>query len=193
MLNRNGYKPAAHCKWAAGFLYLAISINELFIVRKNTPFPFICIMFDKVAVHNECLKLLQKKVTQLQAALKDLTDIAANETKSSAGDKHETALAMIQIEQEKTSRQLQATLQQIALTQAIDSSKTHIVSGPGSLVNTDKAVFYICIPLGRLFIQAAKPVFVVSPQSPIGLALNGLKNGETCSVNGVDYVILSVA
>jgi hypothetical protein len=43
----------------------------------------------------------------LQQVLADLKESGANETKSTAGDKHETALAMLQIEQANTRGQLQ--------------------------------------------------------------------------------------
>jgi hypothetical protein len=45
-------------------------------------------------------------VAAVQKVLADLHHSASNETKSTAGDKHETALAMLQLEQENKRQQL---------------------------------------------------------------------------------------
>ena len=49
---------------------------------------------------------LQDKINHVQLILQELSQSAANETKSTAGDKHETALAMLQLEQENKRKQL---------------------------------------------------------------------------------------
>ena len=55
----------------------------------------------------------------LQQRLNDLKESGANETKSTAGDKHETALAMVQIEQANIRKQLEEALAQKAILEKI--------------------------------------------------------------------------
>jgi hypothetical protein len=61
----------------------------------------------KQKIYNYYLQVINDKVYMLQQVLADLKESGANETKSTAGDKHETALAMLQIEQANTRGQLQ--------------------------------------------------------------------------------------
>ena len=56
----------------------------------------------KEKVHAACLQLLTDKIKVIQDNLQGLTQGAENDNKSSAGDKHETARAMMQLEQEGT-------------------------------------------------------------------------------------------
>ncbi|MFN7691071.1 MAG: hypothetical protein ACK5QU_08320, partial [Bacteroidota bacterium] len=63
-------------------------------------------MTTKEHVHAACLEELNNSIIFFQKALSDLKDGAQNDAKSSAGDKHETSLSMMQIEQEKIRKQL---------------------------------------------------------------------------------------
>lgn len=149
-------------------------------------------MINKQAVHQQCVLLLHKKQQELQDVLKGLTESAANETKSTAGDKHETALAMLQIEQENTSRQLNLLLTQISFLEKIDVSKHHTNVSNGSLVSTNKGLFYIAIALGKILVEDT-PIFVLSLQSPLGNKLSGLQQGDYTELNGTKYNIVLVS
>ena len=64
----------------------------------------------KQKVYNHYLQAVNDKIKELQQVLTELKESASNETKSTAGDKHETALAMLQIEQANVQGQLQEIL-----------------------------------------------------------------------------------
>jgi len=68
----------------------------------------------------------------------------------------------------------------------------HINTSPivetGSLVITDNGKFYLAISAGTLVVDGAS-YFAVSPASPIGMKLKGLKVGEGFELNGKGYVI----
>ena len=66
----------------------------------------------KEKVCEQFRQLLQDKISSQQKVLLELRQSASNETKSSAGDKHETALAMLQIEQANSGSQLSELLLQ---------------------------------------------------------------------------------
>jgi hypothetical protein len=142
----------------------------------------------KEEIFNRCIVLVDEKIAFLQTALKELTQSAANESKSTAGDKHETALAMLQIEQENTSRQLKEVL-----TSKLHLSQINIHLTPGkvtsgTLVQTNKGLLFLSIALGKLNINNTS-VIVLSPQSPLGNKLLGLKPTDKAEMNGTTYVI----
>lgn len=145
-------------------------------------------MLSKKTIHEACVKLLNEKINSLQNTLKDLSESAGNETKSTAGDKHETALAMLQIEQEKTSRQLQQVLHQLRLLENIDYRLEHHRVGLGSLVRTNHGYIYIGVALGKMSVDDTS-LYAISAQSPLGSKLSGLQRGGIVQVNGLHYSV----
>ena len=100
-------------------------------------------MSFKQKIHTYCIHLLNEKIKTLQYTIKELTESAANETKSTAGDKHETALAMLQLEQENVNRQLKTVLDQKVMVESIDPSLKNLRVGNGSLVKTNKGFLFL--------------------------------------------------
>lgn len=146
----------------------------------------------KQEVYAHCLHLLNDRISSLRTILKELEEGSQNDSKSSAGDKHETARAMMQLEQEKTSKQLQE-----ALAQKAELEKTGITAPSseikkGSLVKTDGGCLFLAISLGKISVGGAA-VMVISPQSPLGLKLLGLKPKDMAGVNGTSYLIESIS
>ena len=127
----------------------------------------------------------------LQKILNDLKESGANETKSTAGDKHETALAMLQIEQANTRGQMQEVLLQKAALEKIDSTVSAQMIVNGSLIKTNRGYFFMSTALGKAMVENIT-VMALSPQSPLGQKLMGLKAGDTAAINDIDYVIESI-
>jgi transcription elongation GreA/GreB family factor len=134
---------------------------------------------------------LDEKIEHLQKNLQDLGNSAANETKSTAGDKHETALAMLQIEQQNKRAQLAQLLAQRDIFKKIDPRNSSAAVLNGSLVQTDKGYFYICTALGKLMLDD-RAIFALSPTSPLGQKLMGKNTGQTVEMNNIFYTVLSV-
>ena len=134
------------------------------------------------------MQMVNDKLRSLQQVLADLKESGSNETKSTAGDKHETALAMLQIEQANVGAQLQDIMEKKAALEKIDPvlSSSKIVNG--SLVKTDKGYLFISIALGKATIDG-NPVIALSLQSPVGQKLVGLPVGEVAAINNTTYVI----
>jgi transcription elongation GreA/GreB family factor len=143
-------------------------------------------MIEKKDVYLHYFNIASSKVTQLQQTLADLKESGANETKSTAGDKHETALAMLQIEQANKRAQLQEALEQKAAIEKLEkiTNITKIVQG--SLVKTNKGYFYISVALGKTLIDETT-VIAISPQSPLGVKLMGLCVHDEVEINGNEY------
>ncbi len=148
-------------------------------------------MTFKECIYKHCIELVNNKIDLLRQTLADLKESAANETKSTAGDKHETALAMLQIEQKNTGQQLENLLLQKLLLNKIIPSPSGKQIANGALVKTNKGYFFLSTALGKIIVEATA-VIVLSPQSPLGSVLMGLKVNETATVNGLTYVIESI-
>jgi len=111
-------------------------------------------------------------------------------TKSSAGDKHETARAMIHLDQENNSMQMLEAQKTHRILSQITVEK-HACVKMGSLVKTDKALFYISVGLGKQKMNDTD-FFSISPVSPIAQKLMGLTENSTLDFNGVIYTILRI-
>jgi hypothetical protein len=146
----------------------------------------------KQKIYDHYLQVINNRLVSLQQVLADLKESGANETKSTAGDKHETALAMLQIEQANTRGQLQELLLQKAALEKIDPTLSAPMIVNGSLIKTSRGYLFMSIALGKAVIENIS-VTALSPQSPLGQKLMGLKTGEVAGINNVEYLIESIA
>ena len=135
--------------------------------------------------------MVNDKIKLLQKVLADLKESITNETKSTAGDKHETALAMLQIEQENTRMQLKDMLDKKAALEKINPLLTATKVVKGSLVKTSNGYLFVSIALGKATIEGTT-VTALSPQSPLGNKLMGLTVAEVAEINNNLYVIESI-
>jgi hypothetical protein len=145
----------------------------------------------KEKIHTACLTLVAEKIQALQNTLQELGEGAISDGKSSAGDKHETARAMMQLEQEKISKQLDELLLQKTALQKIDAILKSAQITRGSLVKTNKGYLFLSVPLGKLTVDSID-IIVLSPQSPLGLKLMGLQAKSSVEINKVIYVVKEV-
>ena len=145
----------------------------------------------KEKVHQHYIELLKGKINLLQSVLADLKESGANETKSTAGDKHETSLAMIQIEQANKRDQLAQLVAQKIILEKINPSIVAKQVVVGSLIKTDKGYLFMSVALGKAIVDEIS-VTALSPQSPLGEKLMGLKEKETAGINKVAYYIEAI-
>ncbi len=145
----------------------------------------------KQKIYDHYLQAVHDKITMLQMVLADLKESVSNETKSTAGDKHETALAMLQIEQANTRGQLQEVLTQKAALEKINPRLSATTVVLGSLIKTNRGYLYISIASGKAIIDG-NSVIAISPQSPLGQQLTGLSVSDVAEVNNKTYRIESI-
>lgn len=146
---------------------------------------------SKEKIITACNVLLQQKIGDLNAALMSVNEAANNETKSTAGDKHETAKAMMQLEQEKLSNQLTLLNAQLNDLQKIDTNKQHSIIGNGSMVQTNNGILFIGVGLGKIKVEDTY-VFAISSLSPLANLLNGKQVSEIVRLNNAIYTILGI-
>lgn len=146
----------------------------------------------KTAIIQACSRQLEDKLRALHEAMTALSEAASHDSKSTAGDKHETSRAMVQLEQERTGRQLKDAEQQLLEFQRIDFQKPLSAVSVGSLLYTDKGCFLIALALGKLIVED-QTVFAISVQSPLGKALSGAGKGDQVTFNGTSYQVKEIA
>jgi transcription elongation GreA/GreB family factor len=146
-------------------------------------------MSFKHSILTACKQVIQYKITLLNDAIGELGE---GESKSSAGDKHETGRAMAHLEQEKLSKQLVEWNHQIELIQKIDAGKENASVGLGTLVETNRGQFFLACNLGKLTIDD-QDIIVISLQSPLGEKLLNYKAGEQFDFNSTRYHVLKLS
>lgn len=148
-------------------------------------------MTFKEKVYESYHKIIENKIQLFQNTLKELRESGSNETKSTAGDKYETALAMLHIEQENVSRQLNEILKQKGLFSQIDPTVSASKIANGSLIKTNKGYFFMSIALGKTIVDNII-VIALSPHSPLGQKLMKLKVNDDAEINGTRYTIENI-
>ena len=142
-------------------------------------------------IYKSTLEALNNKINDLRLILQESYPSMFDDSKSSAGDKHETALAMAQLEQEKLTKQLNILLLQEASMKVIDPTLKHQKITIGSLVETNKGWYYFSISLGQLICQN-NAFFALSLEAPLGQIMRGKIAGEQVTFNGMITEIIGV-
>ena len=142
-------------------------------------------------IYQSTLEALNNKINDLRLILQESYPSMFDDSKSSAGDKHETALAMAQLEQEKLTKQLNILLLQEASMKVFDPTLKHQKITMGSLVETNKGWYYFSISLGQLICQN-NAFFALSLEAPLGQIMRGKVAGEQVTFNGMITEIIGV-
>lgn len=136
----------------------------------------------KKGLYNACLNFVDSRLNTVMNVIKSVNKDLLSETKSSAGDKHETGRAMLQLEIEKASQQLTSIIDMKNVLEKISTEIGSEVICLGSVVITNKANYYLAISAGKFTIENID-YFAVSTNSPIGKELLGKKKGDTINFN----------
>lgn len=146
---------------------------------------------DKKAVVEAVSQALREKLLSFESMLGELNAAIAEDTKSSAGDKFETSRAMAQQEIDKVQQQQAETKRQLALLTSLPMEETATVRA-GSLVQTDKGIFFVGVPAGQLEI-GGKTVVCISSASPLAQNMIGKSKNEAVSAGNTSQTILAVS
>ena len=145
----------------------------------------------KKELYDACLIFIENRLIIINATISEIRESLMSETKSSAGDKHETGRAMLQIEREKAGNQL-AEIQKVKQTLLkIDVTKTTNIVGLGSIVYTTKNNYFISISAGEIKANNIA-YYAVSPNTPISQLLLSKKSGDKISFRDQSFQITSV-
>lgn len=137
---------------------------------------------SKETILTHCLTKITERIKVCQEALQEMQDASGEETKSSAGDKYETAREMLQQERSKYAAQLQQALRDREILLQIPKEKTEKVV-TGALLHTSWGVFLLGISLGRLNIEGQE-ITCISLEAPLTQVLKTMQVGEKISFRG---------
>ena len=141
----------------------------------------------------ELLEIINQKISEKIQKLEQLiaeTRASNNDTKSSMGDKYETSREMLQQEINNLQIQLNEHLKSQQILKNIQPNPHKTVT-LGSLVETEKGMFFVAISLGELSFNQEK-IFVISAESPLAKALSGKKTGESFVINNLQQTIKNI-
>jgi transcription elongation GreA/GreB family factor len=148
-------------------------------------------MTFKQKIHTHYLQLVQDRIDVFKDMIVALTEDSKNDAKGSAGDKHETALSMMHIEQEKLNRKLREVLDQKTVLDKIDATTTAETIIFGSLVKANGIYLYLSVALPKINVEGIN-IIALSPQSPLGNKLMGNQEGFTFEINGTKYLVETI-
>ena len=148
-------------------------------------------MTFKQKIHQQYLQLVQDRIDIFKDMIVALTEDSKNDAKGSAGDKHETALSMMHIEQEKLNHKLKEVLAQKSVLDKIDATTIARTIIVGSLVKANGIHLYLSAALPKIAVEGIN-VIALSPQSPLGNKLMGNAVGFTFEINGTKYLIQNI-
>lgn len=145
----------------------------------------------KKALLEYCSNFVADRIKNAEDAIAAARNAAADDTKSSAGDKYETTREMMQQEVSRHQKQLIEAKKLKHVLSAINADKSSAMVQPGSLAVTDNGTFFIAISAGQIVVND-KTYFAISPVSPVGSKLVGLKKGAVFQFNGKNFTVIEV-
>ncbi len=138
-----------------------------------------------------CNKQIEERYSKIKQTIEIIEESLIEESKNSAGDKHETNRAMLQIDRENTGKQLMEIEKLQALLSRIDSNDTSNYVRLGSLVTTNKFIYFMSISTGGVKIDNQE-VLCIALNSPIGMELKGKQAGDIVTFNQQQIKIINV-
>jgi len=145
----------------------------------------------KEELHKACFAFIENRLLTVKNTLSQIQESLLSETKSSAGDKHETGRAMLQLEREKAGNQL-AEIQKVEENLSkVDAYRTSQTVHLGSVVYTTQANYYIAISAGVINLDKVS-FYAISPSTPIGQILMSRTVGDTVKFRSQEFVIEKV-
>lgn len=127
-------------------------------------------MTVKQASYFKCEEFLKNRLKVIQNTILDIQNALQSETKSSAGDKHETGRAMLQLECEKAGNQLAEIQKQRTVLNKVNPELQHQKAKLGSVVYTTQSNYFIAISAGKIVLDS-KTFYAISPATPMAKLL----------------------
>ncbi len=146
-------------------------------------------MKDKVYAF--CQRFVDEKINMIQDQIESIRESLDSESKSTAGDKHETGRAMLQLEREKLGKQLYEAEKMKRVLQNVTLKISGETITVGNLIETEDAYYFIAISAGK-FISGHKTVFCISSLTPLAQLFLGKKEGDRIRLNQQEHRIVKI-
>lgn len=148
-------------------------------------------MIDKQAFIQECIRHLREKLQAIEGEQSSLTADASAQGKSTAGDKHDTAMAMAHLAQEQNNQLLLTLTKQLQIYLQPQWRQTYSSIAPGSFVITDQGHYFILQAIGNIVFNG-HVVHTLSIASPLGQKLLHKKAGDQIELGDRKFAIQGV-
>ena len=143
----------------------------------------------KDLLFNHCENHINTKLKNYLKIDQELFKSLNEETKSSAGDKHETTRAMIQIEREKNSKrikEIENSKKQLIVIKSVQLNNLKV--SPGSIIFTSNNNYFISIS-SEIYSSDTTKIYCVSTNTPIAKSYLGKKIGDIVTFNNIESKI----
>ena len=145
----------------------------------------------KKELYNQCSDFIEHRLLAIKITINDIQESLDSETKSSAGDKHETGRAMLQLDREKLGQQLAGIqkLKQELLKVNIETVSKKVFLG--SVVYTSQHNYFIAISAGELSYKSEK-FYAISFLTPIAKVLLTKEVGDRIEFGNSTFAITKI-
>ncbi len=148
------------------------------------------IEISKSTLFERVEQLLLEKLNQSKLYFNQLQESLHGETKSTAGDKHETGRAMVQFEIEQAGKLINEHEIQLNSFKKINLRHQNTIQ-LGSIIQTNNGLFFIAISLGKLEIDD-HIVLAIGPSAPLSKLFFGKQINDTITFNKQNYFIENI-
>ena len=148
-------------------------------------------MHLKEKLHKQCQDALNQRLEAIKSIISDIQNSLQSETKSTAGDKHETGRAMLQLEREKAGNQLAEIQKQIEILHKINPEMSYSKVALGSLVKTTVSNYFIGVSVGEITIKN-ETFYAISLSTPIGKLLVSKGVGDNIQFRMQKFTITDI-
>jgi len=141
-----------------------------------------------------CREFVKKRIENLNIAIAESQESANQESKSTAGDKHDTSRAMMQLEVERLSAQLAIAEKMLIELKQAEHYQAEKNSISGKIIQTESANYFVAVAAGKISVNQ-QDFFVVSNDSPVVAALkkrNKTNEGEFFTLNGKQIHVIKI-
>ena len=147
---------------------------------------------DRARVVQSLKDALEQGVLEARAVFEGLQGSLEGESKSTAGDKHETGRAMVQLEMEQAAGRMHRMESMVRQWVALDPSCGRSDVRPGAVVRTDMGGFVIGVALGVFKGPDGEEWRAISSDAPLAQAMLGSRAGGTVEFRGRQWSIEAV-
>ena len=146
----------------------------------------------KTKILKQLLALQADRIEELLRYQSDLSDALQSESKSTAGDKHDTSRAMIHLEQEKLQHQFQELQLQLQRLREINALNPLTQANFGALVETTSDLFLLGASLGKQVVDG-RAIYCIGMEAPIAQAMLNKAIADQLLFNGKLTEILAIS
>lgn len=145
----------------------------------------------KQLLYELCKIYIADGMAAASQAIANAREAADDDTKSSAGDKFETAREMMQQEIDLNTGHLNELQKLKAVLDQLDPAHHGDVIQPGSVVHTSQGNYFIAISVGKLVANDDR-YYAISASTPLAMRLMGHKTGDTVHFNNKEFSIKEI-